>query len=277
MGTGNYFTVELFGLTTDVEVKLIETDVEEITYVKTNPIILDENTNGELRRDDFGNMFYFYNISIAEVGDKIIVKYIGNDTPVEYTVQFDEINNVGYAVSADGDRIEDGDASVDDRQYDSHWTAGDNNYFYVVYHGVETRVKVVVNHTVSDEWQSDENSHWYECTACGEKIDEQVHTAGEWIIDVEPSISTDGSMHKECTVCHHVIETQIIPDTHIAGDINGDGVVNNKDLVRLFKYLTYNSVVVNERALDVNGDKTVNNADLLRLLKYLTRWNVEVY
>lgn len=54
-----------------------------------------------------------------------------------------------------------------------------------------------------------------------------------------------------------------------AGDINGDGTVNNKDLTRLLKHIAGEDIEVVERFLDTNGDGTVNNKDLTRLLKYI--------
>ncbi len=63
----------------------------------------------------------------------------------------------------------------------------------------------------------------------------------------------------------------------IAGDINGDGSVNNKDLTRLFQYLSDWDVEINQAALDTNGDGSVNNKDLTRLFQYLSDWDVEIY
>ena len=64
---------------------------------------------------------------------------------------------------------------------------------------------------------------------------------------------------------------------HLPGDINGDGAVNNKDAVRLQRYLKYHDVEVVEAALDVNGDGNINNKDATRLRRYLKHQDVEIY
>ncbi|MBO4734497.1 MAG: dockerin type I repeat-containing protein [Clostridia bacterium] len=68
-----------------------------------------------------------------------------------------------------------------------------------------------------------------------------------------------------------------VNNDYIPGDINGDGKVNNKDLTRLFQYLSDWDVEVNEAALDVNGDNSVDNKDLTRLFQYLSNWDVEIF
>ncbi|MBR4910343.1 MAG: hypothetical protein IKZ47_03350 [Clostridia bacterium] len=62
-----------------------------------------------------------------------------------------------------------------------------------------------------------------------------------------------------------------------AGDVNGDGKVNNKDLTRLFQYLSDWEVDVNADLLDINGDSKVNNKDLTRLFQFLSDWEVEIF
>ena len=64
---------------------------------------------------------------------------------------------------------------------------------------------------------------------------------------------------------------------YVPGDINGDGILNNKDVTRLMQYCANWDVEVNEAALDVNNDGALNNKDVSRLMQYLAGWNVEIY
>ena len=132
-------------------------------------------------------------------------------------------------------------------------------------------------HTVG-EWLNDENNHWHVCEVCSGEVDKAAHTASDWITDVAATSETEGQRHKECTVCGRVLEEGVIPVvTYIPGDINGDVEVDNKDLIRLFQYLSEWGVEVNEPALDVNGDQAVDNKDLIRLFQYLSEWGVEIF
>ena len=73
------------------------------------------------------------------------------------------------------------------------------------------------------------------------------------------------------------IVAKALDNTPIAGDINGDGTLNNKDLTRLMKHIAGEDVEVVAVAIDKNGDGTVNNKDLTRLMKHLAGEDVEIF
>ena len=77
-------------------------------------------------------------------------------------------------------------------------------------------ILAATGHSASD-WKSDNTDHWKECTVvgCGVIIEgsKAAHTAGEWIIDTPATATTDGSKHKECTVCGYTMATETISAT----------------------------------------------------------------
>lgn len=68
---------------------------------------------------------------------------------------------------------------------------------------------------VNDDWGSDDNTHWHECT-CGDKIDEAKHDF-EWVVDKAPTATEVGSKHQECKVCGHKLPEVVIPAAAIVG------------------------------------------------------------
>ncbi|MBQ6874607.1 MAG: hypothetical protein IJN46_00035, partial [Lachnospiraceae bacterium] len=97
--------------------------------------------------------------------------------------------------------------------------------------------------------------------------------AGEYVCYIRGIYNYTGLVE-----CSYVVKEEYTEEPeYLPGDINNDGLVNNRDLTRLFQYLSYWEVEVNEAALDVNGDGNVNNRDLTRLFQYLSNWDVEVH
>lgn len=85
---------------------------------------------------------------------------------------------------------------------------------------------------VSDEWLSDNNAHWHQCT-CGEKIDEIAHTF-EWVVDKAPTAAEVGSKHQQCTVCGHALPAVEIPAAAIVGYSDEyNGAYHTVDATRL--------------------------------------------
>lgn len=55
------------------------------------------------------------------------------------------------------------------------------------------------------------------------------------------------------------------------GDTNGDGELNNKDVVILFRFVSGMNAECVEEASDVNGDRAVNNKDVVVLFRLLNK------
>ena len=53
------------------------------------------------------------------------------------------------------------------------------------------------------------------------------------------------------------------------GDVNGDGTVDGRDLLRLARFIAGNNVTIDAAAADMNGDGNVDGRDVLRLAKKL--------
>lgn len=55
---------------------------------------------------------------------------------------------------------------------------------------------IAAGHTYSTVWSKDAQKHWHECSACGEKTDEEAHTPGDAATETTPQV---------CTVCNYEI------------------------------------------------------------------------
>lgn len=55
----------------------------------------------------------------------------------------------------------------------------------------------------------------------------------------------------------------------LPGDINADGVVDGRDVLRLARHLAGHAVQIDPAAADLNGDSSIDGRDLLRLAKRL--------
>lgn len=55
-------------------------------------------------------------------------------------------------------------------------------------------------HEFDELWSRDSEYHWLECE-CGERSEQAEHSFGSWAIDVRPTETTEGSRHRNCSVC----------------------------------------------------------------------------
>lgn len=90
--------------------------------------------------------------------------------------------------------------------------------------------------------------------------------------DITDTDKTDTSAPDTDDTDTVVSDTDDIPDTDpvvtVVGDVNGDGIVNSKDLTRLMKFIAGEKVSV-PGGSDINEDGTTNAKDLTRLMKII--------
>lgn len=65
----------------------------------------------------------------------------------------------------------------------------------------------------------------------------------------------------------YVIDLQHLNTEVIKGDVNGDGIVNNADVVLIISYLSSLTPHLSLEAADVNGDGKVDVADIIAVIK----------
>lgn len=98
-------------------------------------------------------------------------------------------------------------------------------------------------------WVYDENVHRQICTGC----------------PYETSYSSHEFDKDVCKFCGYEREKTVL-----AGDIDGDGEVNNKDVVVLFRYVSGSNRSDDESVYDFNEDGEVNNKDVVELFRYVS-------
>lgn len=203
------------------------------------------------------------------------------DSGVLYGASVKEIYFLGDAPGFDAKAFSGYSGTAYYPQYNSTWTAS-------VRQNYGGTITWIGEGTCSHDYIADvipptcvwEGYTFYTCVICGEVYmddytDPLGHIPGTPVWENEqPNGSHDEVVY--CDFCGKELSRESIL-VYIPGDINGDGEVDNKDVTRLFRYLSGYDVEVVEAALDVNGDGTVDNKDLTRLFRYLSGYDVSIH
>ena len=113
---------------------------------------------------------------------------------------------------------------------------------------------------------------------CDDKYAPLVRFDGDWyFIDVDASDARPGEYKyrfvKDGVIVGSFMITVVSEGdeiTYITGDVNGDGAVNNKDVVALFRYVSNSGgAAIVKASSDVNGDGAINNKDVAALFKLI--------
>ena len=121
----------------------------------------------------------------------------------------------------------------------------------------------------------------YTCSRCGDTYDGAYtdptgHTPSDWIVDVEPTTGSEGSRHKECTVCGEVLETEELEQLYnqATTDSKGEAVVG-RYLVIVTDTDTTDPVA--NATVTLHGDDTISiRLPNSRLLNYDDQTTVTV-
>lgn len=95
----------------------------------------------------------------------------------------------------------------------------------------------------------DEMKAWLEAPDCFE------HTESDWIIDLEPTLETEGQKHTECPYCGAVIQTQVIPRSAVKHQYMED----NKEVVAYYATVEEAFAAATSGTIKLLGDVTVGN------------------
>lgn len=70
------------------------------------------------------------------------------------------------------------------------------------------KIPALGHDTEFSEWSSDSDSHWHACS-CGEALDKEAHTFGDWTITKEATTTEKGIKQRKCTVCNYTESAEI--------------------------------------------------------------------
>ncbi len=107
-------------------------------------------------------------------------------------------------------------------------------------------------------------------------IPDSVTSIGEYAFINSPNVTIHchENSYAESYAIENNVPYELIDDTSVSGDPNGDGKVNVSDVTAILKYIAnWGNEIITDSA-DVNKDGKVNLSDVTLLLKYLANWDV---
>ena len=107
-----------------------------------------------------------------------------------------------------GEHISDGGKVTIEPDYDSE---GRREYRCTVCgYLISEEILAPLEHSIEDEWQSDESGHWHNC-GCGEKHNFGEHISDGGSVTIQPTYDLSGERVFSCTACGYIMKTEAIP------------------------------------------------------------------
>ena len=114
------------------------------------------------------------------------------------------------------------------------------------------------DHNWSDWTKDNEQTHSRSCSACGES-ETRSHSYNGGVLSPD-----EKNIIFTCSDCEHTKQIEV--STMIPGDFNGDGSVNNADVIHLLWHTLFPDKYVVATNADFVNDGSVNNDDVIYLL-----------
>ncbi len=96
--------------------------------------------------------------------------------------------------------------------------------------------------------------------------------AAEGVYDIDVTYDSGNVINAQEQEVTFAIDNGFVEVVDILmGDVNEDGVINNKDVFGLLTYLSDNTYVIEARAGDMDGNGIINNADVMALFMYVSK------
>ena len=213
------------------------------------------------------------------------VKYYGTEVCKNYSEnnpkQFTYMKDVYDTVQFDMSGISDWTGDITDMRIDYLFATGadgDTMYIHNIIFSKTAAAGTALAKSIADELNKEP-----------EPDPEETEPLTEPVTETETDSDTDaGSEPETDTGTETDRETEPVTDTETAadgsepepdhttpegdkkeaGDCNGDGEINNKDVVFLFRYVSGGAKEEDESVYDFNGDKEVNNKDVVELFRF---------
>lgn len=200
-----------------VDIYVYNSANEIVACIKNNEVVLStENAQASVVGDtkiiwlsnDIFRVEYF---SLAKFDMKVVVKEFGNTTSHLRTTTIDNIPleiGTNFTQTIDNSILDNADYSLISNSGTTYNPT--NDVIELHNHVVDEKLELVKESTCF------ENGFYYGlCSICSDLVKIMVdpidHICSEWIVDIDPTCTLEGSKHIECTACETVIKTEIIP------------------------------------------------------------------
>ena len=199
-----------------VDINVYNSSNELVACIENNEVVLStENAQASVEGDTkiiwlFDDNYRIEYVSLAEFDMKVVVEEYGSSESHLRTTTIEHIPlkvGTSFEQTIDNTILEDTDYSLISNDGTKYSPTSDVFAFHE--HTTEEELELI-----RDAGCTEYGFYCGLCSICNEWfkviIEETGHTPSEWITDLAPTCTAEGSKHIECTVCEEVLETEAI-------------------------------------------------------------------